>query len=415
MTRKRIGVLIAVAAVVIAAALWLHFGRGAGEGNGISMTKEEFSTYFATGQLPAGRGSPTLELGPAFYDPDSRALALTGTVTDRGAARDFTLNGTLYNSYQAVNGVNSTVAVLTDETGNFQLVLCQVWQSDQDPALLMDERWAGQPHLKLYLEDLSSGRLCFFETEVPAPLAGVAIPVEESTTCPDMLYDATWFARYVGATVEQEPADGSEELVETAFGDPAGWADGGLYAGLDPAALFSGTLPERAAQADPACDNPLTSDLAFVLSDGDGLAPEEAAAQLTEALLTYYGQDREGCPFRVTDWTVGEQELLGRAELRALAEREVLPLAGDEAAAKLSYLQGEYPYLPEGMWCLRPSFGLAWEGELDTRGAMPPDEELVADPAPDGSPGNTLWVLVGHDGQWWLQRSAALTALLTEE
>ena len=208
---------------------------------------------------------------------------------------------------------------------------------------------------------------------------------------------------------------GPEELLEEALADPAGWADGGLYAGLDPAALFSGTLPERAAQADPACDNPLTSDLAFVLSDGDGLAPEEAAAQLTEALLTYYGQDREGCPFRVTDWTVGEQELLGRAELRALAEREVLPLAGDEAAAKLSYLQGEYPYLPEGMWCLRPSFGLAWEGELDTRGAMPPDEELVADPAPDGSPGNTLWVLIGHDGQWWFQRSAALTALLTEE
>ena len=286
MTRKRIGVLIAVAAVVIAAALWLHFGRGAGEGNGISMTKEEFSTCFATGQLPAGRGAPALKLGPAFYDPDSRALALTGTVTDRGAARDFTLSGTLYNSYQAVNGVNSTVAVLTDETGNFQLVLCQVWQSDQDPALLMDERWAGQPHLKLYLEDLSSGRLCFFETEVPAPLTGVAIPVEESTTCPDMLYDATWFARYVGATVEQEPADGSEELVETAFGDPAGWADGGLYAGLDPAALFSGTLPERAAQADPACDDPLASDRAFVLSDGAGLTPEEAAAQLTEALLT---------------------------------------------------------------------------------------------------------------------------------
>ena len=101
-----------------------------------------------------------------------------------------------------------------------------------------------------------------------------------------MLYDATWFARYVGATVEQEPADGSEELVETAFGDPAGWADGGLYAGLDPAALFSGTLPERAAQADPACDDPLASDRAFVLSDGAGLTPEEAAAQLTEALLT---------------------------------------------------------------------------------------------------------------------------------
>lgn len=165
------------------------------------MTAAEFQTYFTSGHLPAGRGSPTLELQPVAYDPDTRALTLTGTVSDGGTARGFTLTGTLYNSYQAVNGVNSMAAILADETGNFQLVLCNLWLSDQAPNLQMDESQSGKPHLKLYLEDLSSGRLCFFETEVPAALAEVSIPVGDDTTCPDMLYDMTWFARYIPGMV----------------------------------------------------------------------------------------------------------------------------------------------------------------------------------------------------------------------
>lgn len=202
MTKKRAGILIAAAAVVvILAGLWFFLGRGGGGGNGVSMTASEFQTYFTSGQLPAGRGSPTLELQRAAYDPGTRAVTLAGTVSDGGAARDFSLTGTLYNSYQAAAGGNSAVGILTDETGNFQLILCNLWLSNQDPAVQMDEAMAGRPHLKLYLEDLSSGRLCFFETEVPAALTEVSIPVGEDTQCPDMLYDMTWFARYIQGTV----------------------------------------------------------------------------------------------------------------------------------------------------------------------------------------------------------------------
>lgn len=60
MTKKKAGILIALAAVVvILAGLWFFLGRGGGGGNGVSMTASEFQTYFTSGQLPAGYGSPT--------------------------------------------------------------------------------------------------------------------------------------------------------------------------------------------------------------------------------------------------------------------------------------------------------------------------------------------------------------------
>ena len=83
MTKKKAGILIALAAaVVILAGLWFFLGRGGGGGNGVSMTASEFQTYFTSGQLPAGRGSPTLELQRADYDPDTRAVLVDGQPVD---------------------------------------------------------------------------------------------------------------------------------------------------------------------------------------------------------------------------------------------------------------------------------------------------------------------------------------------
>ena len=113
---------------------------------------------------------------------------------------------------------------------------------------------------------------------------------------------------------ESDPA----ALAELAFSDAGGWADRGAYAALDPAALFTGELSARAAELDPACDDPLSSDLAFVLTDGEGMPPEEAAVLLLEELLEYYGQWREDCDFRIDAYAVGEQELLDRAALEDL-------------------------------------------------------------------------------------------------
>ena len=193
-------------------------------------------------------------------------------------------------------------------------------------------------------------------------------------------------------------------LVDAALSDPAGWAGGDFYVTLDREALFA-----KPSEESPTCAHPLNSGLAFVLTDGADLSPEEAAAHLTGALLDYYSTQREGCPFRVTAYAVGEQSLTDREALRAMAEEAVLACeTAEEAAGALAYLQGEYPLLGDNMWCLFPDFRLAWEGDLSTFGAMPQGEDLMK-LSPDGSPGGNLWVLIRHDGQYWFQRNTALT------
>lgn len=158
-----------------------------------------------------------------------------------------------------------------------------------------------------------------------------------------------------GAVSAPSASPDLQALTDAAFADPAGWAGGDFYVTLD----------------------------------GADLAPEEAAAQLTGALLDYYSTQREGCPFRVTAYAVEEQTLMDRAALRAMAEEAVSSCAAEEeVAGALAYLQGEYPLLDEDMWCLFPDFRLAWEGELSTFGAMPQGEELLC-ATPDGSPGES--------------------------
>ena len=207
---------------------------------------------------------------------------------------------------------------------------------------------------------------------------------------------------------------GPEELLEEALADPAGWADGGLYAGLGLAALFDGELLDRAAQIDPACEDPLASDRAFVLIDGAGLTPEEAAARLLEELLEYYSQEREGCGFQLTDYAVAAQELLGREEIAALAERS---MQAEETPylmrLALRDIRENYPWPPEGMWCLVPEVRVDWNGYLKLPGGAFRIWGELNDLTPAGGTG-PVWVLIHDDGQWWLQRSAALTALLAE-
>ncbi len=202
---------------------------------------------------------------------------------------------------------------------------------------------------------------------------------------------------------ESDPA----ALAELAFSDAGGWADRGAYAALDPAALFTGELSARAAELDPACDDPLSSDLAFVLTDGEGMPPEEAAVLLLEELLEYYGQWREDCDFRIDAYAVGEQELLDRAALEAMAEGRQF--------WGLYQLRQEYPLLGEDMWCLTPEVQAAWTGYIyQPEGETRQPGELV-DLSPMAPGADAVWVLIYDGEQYWLQRSEALVQLLSEE
>ena len=219
---------------------------------------------------------------------------------------------------------------------------------------------------------------------------------------------------YIANVEGRTPAGEADRaaLLEMVLGDTGGWADRGALEELDRKALLSAGPPA----GDPGCRNPLSSGLAFVLSDGAGLTPEEAAVRLLEELLEYYSQRRPECPFVLTGWSVGEQTLTDRAGLEALAAEIAAQEPESRLYSELLRLREEYPLLGEDMWLLTPEVRASWTGNLDREDdPMYVWGELTElTPASTNRPG-CLWVLIHDDGQWWLQRSAALTALLTEE
>ena len=179
------------------------------ETEGTVMTQNAFKNYFfgenSSALQPASASStPELTLNNISYNHATRALTVTGSVTDtQGNAKTMSLSGTMYNSYQTLDDINSTVAVLTDEDENFDVLLFNVFNSTETSTIQFDSSLAGVPHLKVYLMDQSTGNMYFFELDIPQQFADISIPVSEDNICPDMLYDMLWFANVIEADVEQ--------------------------------------------------------------------------------------------------------------------------------------------------------------------------------------------------------------------
>lgn len=183
------------------------------EAEGTAMTQDAFKSYFSGENLsalqPASVSSaPELTLNSISYDNATRALTVTGSVTDaQGNTKTMSLSGTMYNSYQTLDDINSTVAVLTDEDGNFDVLLFNVFNSTEESTIQFESSLTGVPHLKVYLIDRSTGNMYFFELDIPQQFADISIPASKDNICPDTLYDALWFANVIEAEVERITSD----------------------------------------------------------------------------------------------------------------------------------------------------------------------------------------------------------------
>ena len=167
--------------------------------DGVKMDYGEFERYFYEGTLPAvSAAAPRLTMSSINYESGSRALIVTGGVlTGDGSDKAFALTGTLYNSYKKLDGLNNMSAILEDTLGNFDVLLFNVFHSDEPAPFLFNAAMEHMPHLKLYMTDRETGEFYFFETEIPRELADISIPLADDTICPDMLHDMIWFGNVI--------------------------------------------------------------------------------------------------------------------------------------------------------------------------------------------------------------------------
>ncbi|WP_223068313.1 hypothetical protein [Paenibacillus caui] len=99
------------------------------------------------------------------------------TLTDGNVSFDanvgetaISLSGPLHASYKVQNDMNSIVGDLADQTGNFKVLLFEIFNDTKDDNLLVNHNLNAKPHLKLYLLD-SDSNILIFETDVPEALS----------------------------------------------------------------------------------------------------------------------------------------------------------------------------------------------------------------------------------------------------
>ena len=190
------------------------------EDAGVTMSTERFNQLY---------GESSAEKSPASYKMLSRSisspasqlqihsiqlaedntLTLTASVLYGGKVKELNMTGVLCNSEkQKLYQVDSVVGYMTDTSGNFEVLLFDLYRSEDEDLMLADSTLNYQPHMKLYLQD-EAGELVLFETEIPSALQNLTIEGDEHCHSSK---DALWFTNVIVPTVKEVPV--TDEVLE---------------------------------------------------------------------------------------------------------------------------------------------------------------------------------------------------------
>lgn len=109
--------------------------------------------------------------------------------------------GILYNGYKTEKGLNSIVADMNDVSGNFEILLFEIFNDTADNNLLIDPTLNTSPHIKIYLLD-NNRNVVLIETELPEQLQELKLDTDE--VC-DSNKDMFWFFGLVEPTSTEIP------------------------------------------------------------------------------------------------------------------------------------------------------------------------------------------------------------------
>jgi len=101
--------------------------------------------------------------------------------------------GKLYKSYKQKSSINSVVGDISDKSGQFEVLLFEIFNDKTEGKTIVDQRLRNTPHLKLYLKD-KTNQLLLFELPLPSSLMNVVVSNNDEI---DTTKDFFWFARVI--------------------------------------------------------------------------------------------------------------------------------------------------------------------------------------------------------------------------
>ncbi|QNU66511.1 hypothetical protein EHE19_016875 [Ruminiclostridium herbifermentans] len=141
---------------------------------GIALSVEDFNKAM-TG--PESERQPkescssykTVDLQIKNLNLNGSTISFDANAKYSGEKSDISASGSLYAGFKAQNGMNSIVGNLEDLTGNFKILLFEIFNDSSKDNLLVKNEINEKPHLKMYLLD-SNKDILFFEIELPKVL-----------------------------------------------------------------------------------------------------------------------------------------------------------------------------------------------------------------------------------------------------
>lgn len=137
-------------------------------------------------------------------------IKFSATLITEGEKSQIFINGELFNSYKQTEGINSIVGDLKEETGEYKVVLFEIFNASEYSKSITNENFSNSPHIKLYLTD-NFNNIYIIETQIPSELKDIQIlKTEKISTDKDFF----WFINVLQPT-EYKKIKTTDELIHT--------------------------------------------------------------------------------------------------------------------------------------------------------------------------------------------------------
>lgn len=161
------------------------------EDQGVSLSIEAFNQSLVgkpenRKSVKSQRSLHNLDLNLGEITLSDGSISFDANVGDTAIS----LSGPLHASYKVQNDMNSIVGDLTDATGNYKVLLFEIFNDTKNDNLLINHELNEKPHLKLYMLD-SDNNILIFETDVPNTLSN--LDASSFGTVDDNKKEIYWF------------------------------------------------------------------------------------------------------------------------------------------------------------------------------------------------------------------------------